>query len=153
MAPKLNRMLDEDPFLEFALSNVVEADDRHAVAEQRPAPELDNHAGVRHAGALFTVGYAASQALVAASLESKAGSAKAQMVESEIAYEKVVAGQLVTATAEPSGDDWDSLLARISDGEAVQLPTSVTLRNEDGKTVTAMTVCWQVTPSGGDGSR
>ena len=59
MAPKLNRMPDEDPLLEFAGSNVVEADARHAVAEQRPAPELDNHAGVRHAGALFTVGYAA----------------------------------------------------------------------------------------------
>jgi acyl-coenzyme A thioesterase PaaI-like protein len=146
-------MPDEDPFLEFAGSNVVEADARHAVAQQCPAPELDNHAGVRHAGALFTVGYAASRALVAAALESKAESAKAQMVDSEIAYEKLVSGELVTATAGPAGDDWESLLARISDGEAVKLPTSVTLRNEEGKTVTAMTVCWQVTPPGGDGSR
>jgi len=144
-------MPDEDPFLEFAGSNVVEADARHAVAQQCPAPELDNHAGVRHAGALFTVGYAASRALVAAALESKAESAKAQMVDSEIAYEKLVSGELVTASAEPAGDDWESLLARISDGEAVKLPTSVTLRNEAGKTVTAMSVCWQVTPSGGDG--
>jgi len=146
-------MPDEDPFLEFAGSNVVEADARHAVAQQCPAPELDNHAGVRHAGALFTVGYAASRALVAAALESKAESAKAQMVDSEIAYEKLVSSELVTASAEPAGDDWESLLARISDGEAVKLPTSVTLRNEEGKTVTAMTVCWQVTPPGGDGSR
>ncbi|HEY8951667.1 MAG TPA: DUF4442 domain-containing protein [Candidatus Dormibacteraeota bacterium] len=153
MTPKVNRMPDEDPFLEFAGSNVVEADARHAVAQQCPAPELDNHAGVRHAGALFTVGYAASRALVAAALESKAESAKAQMVDSEIAYEKLVSGELVTASAEPAGDDWESLLARISDGEAVKLPTSVTLRNEEGKTVTAMTVCWQVTPPGGDGSR
>lgn len=143
-------MPDEDPFLEFAGSNVVEADARHAVAEQRPAPELDNHAGVRHAGALFTVGYAASRALVAAALEAKAESAKAQMVDSEIAYEKVVSGGLVTATAEPAGEDWESLLARISAGEAVQLPTSVTLQDEAGKTVTAMSVCWQVTPSAGD---
>jgi len=143
-------MLDEDPFLEFADSNVVEADARHAVAEQRPAPELDNHAGVRHAGALFTVGYAASRALVAAALEARAESAKAQMVDSEIAYEKVVSGGLVTATAEPAGEDWESLLARISSGEAVQLPTSVTLQDEAGKTVTAMSVCWQVTPSAGD---
>jgi acyl-coenzyme A thioesterase PaaI-like protein len=143
-------MADEDPFLEFAGSNVLEADARHAVAEQRPAPELDNHAGVRHAGALFTVGYAASRALVAAALEAKAESAKAQMVDSEIAYEKVVSGGLVTATAEPAGEDWESLLARISAGEAVQLPTSVTLQDEAGKTVTAMSVCWQVTPATGD---
>jgi acyl-coenzyme A thioesterase PaaI-like protein len=79
-------MLTEDPFLEFACSNVVEADARHAVAQQRPAPELDNHAGVRHAGALFAVGYAASQALVAAALESKAESAKAQMVPLRVGH-------------------------------------------------------------------
>jgi len=57
---------------------------------------------------------------------------------------------LVTATAEPAGEEWESLLARISGGEAVQLPTSVTLQDEAGKTVTAMSVCWQVTPSAGD---
>jgi hypothetical protein len=34
----------------------------------------------------------------------------------------------------------------------VQLPTSVTLQDEAGKTVTAMSVCWQVTPSEGDGA-
>ncbi len=146
-------MLEEDPFLEFAGSNVVEVDSRHAIAQQRPAPELDNHAGVRHAGALFTVGYAASRALVAAALESKAQSARAQMVDSEIAYEKMVSGELVTATAEPAAADWESLLARASAGEAVQLPTSVTLRNEAGKTVTAMSVCWQVTPADGDRPR
>jgi acyl-coenzyme A thioesterase PaaI-like protein len=137
-----------DPFVEFAGSTVVEADAKHAVAEQRPVPELDNHAGVRHAGALFAVGYAASRALVAAALEPVSEPLTTRMVESEVAYERVVAGELVTATAEPSGDEWGSLLARVSEGETVQLPTSVTLRNENHKTVTAMGVCWQVTPDG-----
>jgi acyl-coenzyme A thioesterase PaaI-like protein len=149
VAPKLNRMPDEDPLLEFAGSNVVEADARHAVAEQRPAPELDNHAGVRHAGALFTVGYAASRALIAAALASRSETARARMVDSEIAYEKVVSGELVTATAEPAAADWDSLLLRAADGEAVQLPTSVTLRNEAGRTVTAMSLSWEVSPQDG----
>jgi acyl-coenzyme A thioesterase PaaI-like protein len=135
-----------DPFVEFAGSTVVEADAKHAVAEQRPVPELDNHAGVRHAGALFAVGYAASRALVAAALEPITEPLTTSMVDSEIAYERVVAGELVTATAEPSGDDWGSLLGRVSEGETVQLPTSVTLRNENQKTVTAMSVCWQVAP-------
>lgn len=142
-----------DPFIEFAASSVVEADDRHAVAEQRPAPELDNHAGVRHAGALFAVGYAASRALVAAALAPRGGAITARMTDSEIAYEKIVAGQLVTATAEPGDADWDALLSRALAGEGVQLPTSVTLRNEEGRTVTAMSVCWQVTGSAPEPSR
>jgi acyl-coenzyme A thioesterase PaaI-like protein len=137
----------EDPFLEFAGSIVVEADASHAVAEQHAAPELDNHAGGRHAGALYTVGYAASRALVAAALGPERESARAQMVDSKIAYEKVVTSGVVTASAEPAGEDWEDLLARISDGEAVQLPTSVTLRNEAGKAVTAMSVRWQVDPA------
>jgi acyl-coenzyme A thioesterase PaaI-like protein len=135
-----------DPFVEFSGSSIIEADADHAVAEQRPAPELDNHAGVRHAGALFAVGYAASRALVAAALEPVTEPLTTHMADSEIAYERVVAGELVTATAEPSGGDWGSLLARVSEGEAVQLPTSVTLRNENEKTVSSMSVCWQVTP-------
>ena len=142
-----------DPFAEFAASSVVEADDRHAIAEQRPVPELDNHAGVRHAGALFAVGYAASRALVAAALAPHAGSVRARMIDSEIAYEKVVAGQLVTATAEPGDADWGSLLARAGAGQGAQLPTRVTLRDEGGRTVTAMSICWQVTPAGGEGDR
>ncbi len=141
-----------DPFVEYSASSVVEADDRHAIAEQPPAPELDNHAGVRHAGALFAVGYAASRALIAAVLAPRSDSASARMTDSEIAYEKVVANQRVTATAEPVGDDWDSLLARVATGEAVSLPTAVTLKDEEGRTVTAMSVSWQVT-STGDGAQ
>ena len=136
-----------DPFVEYSASSVVEADGRHAIAEQRPAPELDNHAGVRHAGALFAVGYAASRALIAAALAPRAESMNARMTDSEIAYEKVVAGQRVTATAEPDEDDWESLLTRAASGEVVSLSTAVTLRDEDGRTVTAMSVSWQVTPS------
>ena len=135
-----------DPFVEFAGTRIVEADAHRAVAEQRPGQELDNHAGVRHAGALFAVGFAASRALVAAALEPLTEPLTTSMIDSEIAYERVVAGELVTAVAEPSGEDWGPLLARISDGETVKLPTSVTLRNEQDKTVTAMSVCWQVTP-------
>jgi hypothetical protein len=73
------------------------------------------------------------------------------MVDSEIAYEKIVSGESVTATAEPAGPDWDTLVGRLADGETVQLPTTVTLRNEAGKTVTAMSVSWEVTPGEGDG--
>jgi acyl-coenzyme A thioesterase PaaI-like protein len=142
----------QDPFVEYAGSRLLEADARHAVVEQRPAPELENHVGVRHAGALFAVGYAASRALVTAALGEGAQSAEVQMLDSEVVYEKAALGS-VTATAEPAADDWDALLSRISEGQVAQLPTSVMLRNEDGKTVTSMTICWQAGPPGDGGSR
>jgi acyl-coenzyme A thioesterase PaaI-like protein len=135
-----------EPFAEISASSIIEAEPRRAVAEQRPAPELENHAGVRHAGALFAVGYAASRALIGAALAAHGDLVRARMVDSEIAYEKVVGAELVTATAEPGDDDWDALLERAG-SEGVQLPTSVTLRDERGQTVTAMAVCWQAGPS------
>lgn len=150
MAPKLNRMdnlRSPDPLIEFAGCSVVEADASHAVARQPASSELDNHLGARHAGALFTVGYAASRALVAAALGPNSEAVNAQMVDGDITYEKVVGVEAVAATAEPAADDWQALLTRISAGEAVQLRTAVTLRNEQGKTVTAMSVCWRVSPS------
>jgi hypothetical protein len=122
------------------------------VVEQRPAPELDNHVGVRHAGALFAVGHAASRALVAAALGQRAESTEVQLLDSEVIYEKAALGS-VTATAEPAADDWDSLLSRISEGQVAQLPTAVTVRNEDGKTVTSITICWQASPGGESGPR
>lgn len=140
-------MPTQDPFLEFIGSSVLEADSHHAVAEQRPAAELDNHAGVRHAGALFNVGYAASRALVAAAVAPNSPSAETRMVDSEIVYEKVVGDERVIATAEPAAGYWESLLGRLGSGEAVLLPTSVTLRSDDGRTFTTMSISWNVTPS------
>lgn len=135
-----------DPFVEFSASKVLEADERHAIAEQASAPELDNHAGVRHAGALFAVGYAASQALVSAALAPVSDTVGVELSETEIEYHKVVAGQKVRATAEPRDETWDTDLAQALAGEAAQLETSVTLRGEDGAAMTEMSATWQVTP-------
>ena len=135
-----------DPFVEFSASTILEADERHAIAEQRSAPELDNHAGVRHAGALFAVGYAASRAMMSAALAPAADSLSAELSETEVKYEKVVAGQKVRATAEPLDESWDTHLREALAGQSVELRTSVVMRGEDGKPVTEMSVSWQVMP-------
>jgi acyl-coenzyme A thioesterase PaaI-like protein len=141
-----------DPFTEVSATTLVEADERHAIAEQRPAPELENHAGARHAGALFAVGYAASQALVAAALTPLANSVTVELSETGIDYQRVVAGQKVQATAEPRDETWETGLSRASAGESVQLVTSVTLRTEGEKAVAEMSVSWRVTPRNEAGS-
>jgi acyl-coenzyme A thioesterase PaaI-like protein len=141
-----------DPFAEVSATTLVEADERHAIVEQRPAPELENHTGARHAGALFAVGYAASRALVAAALTPVADSVTVELSETGIDYQRVVAGQKVQATAEPGDETWETCLSRASAGEAVQLLTSVILRTEGEKTVAEMSVSWRVTPRNEAGS-
>ena len=131
-----------DSFLDFAGTSIVEADPRRAVAEQKAATELDNHAAVRHAGALFAVGYAASRALVAAALGPDAEAAELRILDSETEFARTAVGA-VTATAEPAGD-WESLLSDLSESREVELRSSVELRCEEGRTVTTMTVRWGV---------
>ncbi len=137
--------MNQDPFASFGSSSVLEADSSHAVAEQRSSGELDNHVGTRHAGALFAVGYAASRAMVVAALGQSAGPLGLRLIDSEVVYEKAATGA-ITAIAEPGCGDWESLLSRAAEGEETQLPTAVTLRDEDGHPVTTMSVLWQVAP-------
>ena len=131
-----------DPFLDFAGTSIVEAGPRQAVARQKAATELENHAGVRHAGALFAVGYAASRALVVAALGPDAEAAELRVVESEVEFTKAASGG-ITATAEPVGD-WESTISGLFGGGEGELRSSVQLRSEEGRIVTSMTVCWGV---------
>jgi acyl-coenzyme A thioesterase PaaI-like protein len=139
------RMSSADPLIEFAGCSVLEADPNRAVVSQSPSPELTNHIGARHAGALFTVGYAASRALVEAAVEARDGDLEAQMSKGEVVYEKVVMADTVAATAEPAADDWPQTLAQVSSSEPARLQTTVTLRNESDVTVMVMSVGWEVT--------
>jgi Domain of unknown function (DUF4442) len=135
--------MDADPFAELAGTTVLEADGQHAVARQEPAPELENHAQIRHAGALFAAGYAASRALVEAALGPRAPELEARIADSEASFEGVVRGA-VTAFAEPAGDDWGAALARLDAGRDAELQTAVLLRSEAGTTTTTISVLWRV---------
>jgi acyl-coenzyme A thioesterase PaaI-like protein len=135
-----------DPFVEVSGTVVVKADDRHAIAEQGPAPALDNHTGARHAGALFAVGYAASRALVATALTPLAESVTVELSETGIEYQKVVSEETVRATAEPRDETWETRLSQASEGELVHLVTAVVLRGQGERTVAEMSVSWRVTP-------
>ena len=139
--------LSSDPLIEFAGCSVLEAGPSRAVASQAQAPELSNHVGARHAGALFTVGYAASRALVKAALEAEGEDLEAQMSEAEVVYEKVVMAGTVAATAEPAGD-WAQALARVTTDQPGRLQTTVTLRNQSEVMVMVMSVGWDVTREG-----
>ena len=135
--------MDPDPFAELAGTIVVEADGQHAVARQEPAPELENHAQIRHAGALFAAGYAASRALIEAALGPRASGLEARIADSEASFEGVVRG-VVTAFAEPAGNDWGAALAGLDEGRDAELRTAVRLSSESGTTTTTISVLWRV---------
>ena len=133
-----------DRFLEHASLSICEADERHAIVHQSADPSLANHLGVRHAGAIFAAGYAASRALVAAGLAGWTDPVSLAMVDSEIDYRKTVTSQRIEAVAKPDAE-WEASLSRARFEQAI-LPTEVTLSDEEGNVVAAMKVLWRVTP-------
>ncbi len=135
--------MDADPIVELTGTTVIEADPRHAVARQEGAPELDNHAHLRHAGALFAAGYAASRALVEAALGPRASELEVRIADSKVSYDGIVRGT-VTATAEPAGEDWEASLAGLDEGREAELQTAVLLRSDAGATTTTISVLWRV---------
>ena len=134
-----------DPYSEHTLSRVLEATPSRAVVEQPMEPEVDNHVKVRHASALYAAAYEAARQLVIAALGDRAASVEVRLADSEIKYAAVGLGTL-TSTAEPLGDAWQKLDV---DGE-VELDCLVTTTDPDGKTVTTLSVRWQVLPASGE---
>ena len=134
-----------DPYAERAGARVAEAGPERAVVEQPGLRELDNHLGIRHASALYTAMYAASQALVRAAA-GDAGSAR--LTESVTTYPFVPVG-LITSVAEPAGGDWDALGG--DPGDPVELRVRVESSNEDGRVVSTLESTWRVEPAADGG--
>jgi hypothetical protein len=131
-----------DPYAERAGTRVTEATPERAVVEQPGMRELDNHLGIRHASALYTTMYAASQALVRA---AAGDTGRARLTESVTTYPYIPVG-LVTSVAEPAGGAWDTLGADLAEGRPAELKVRVESSNEDGRTVSTLDSTWRVEP-------
>ena len=140
-----------DRFAERVHARVVETSAERAVVDQPDVPELGNHMGVRHAGALYAAAYEASRALVTAALGELADSVELFPWDSEIAYEAIAAGP-VTSVAEPSGAGWADLAAG-SPARSSELATEVTSRNAGDEIVLRLVLVWRITPTGGQGKQ
>jgi acyl-coenzyme A thioesterase PaaI-like protein len=133
-----------DPYSDHTLCRVLEATAARAVVEQPMEPEVDNHVKVRHASALYAAAYEAARQLVISALGDLADSVEVRLADSEIGYRAVGLGTL-TSTAEPVGEAWETL----DEGET-ELDCLVTTTDPDGKTVTTLSVRWQVLPASGE---
>jgi acyl-coenzyme A thioesterase PaaI-like protein len=107
------------------------------------APQLHNHVGSQHAGALFSAGEFASGGAFVGTFYEQMGSITPLARSAEIDYRKLAKGE-ITATARLNGDGAGALIERLEAEGRVEFPIEVELADGDGQVVAAMTVHWHV---------
>jgi Domain of unknown function (DUF4442) len=105
-------------------------------------PELKNHVGSQHAGALFTAAETASGAAFVGAFAERMGDVTPLARSAEIAYEKIANGA-ITANATLGVDAAEALATLDAEGK-VEFPCEVELSDSDGQRVATATVHWHV---------
>lgn len=105
-------------------------------------PELNNHVGSQHAGALFTVAETASGAAFVGAFAIRMGEITPLARRAEIEYVKIANGP-ITATA-TLGIEAADALATLDAAGNVEFPCEVVLTDQSGSEVATATVHWHV---------
>jgi acyl-coenzyme A thioesterase PaaI-like protein len=105
-------------------------------------PNLLNHVGSQHAGALFTAGEAASGAAFVGAFLERMGEITPLAKSASISYRKIAKGPIV-ATGTLS-EDKATLLERLDTDGRVEFTIDVSLHDADDLEVATMTVDWHV---------
>jgi uncharacterized protein (TIGR00369 family) len=105
-------------------------------------PELGNHVGSQHAGALFTVAETASGAAFVGAFAERLGEVTPLARNAEISYEKIAKGP-IDATARLGVAKDEALATLDADGKVV-FPCEIELADADGARVATATVHWHV---------
>src|SRR4051812_10674682 len=130
------------PFAGFLGVEVTSVGAGEAVARLPERPELLNHVGSQHAGALFTAAETASGAAFVGAFAERMGDVTPLARSAEVAYEKIADGP-ITATA-TLGIDAAAALATLDAEGKVEFPCEVELTDKDGQRVAGATVHWHV---------
>ncbi len=121
---------------------VAEVGPGRGVVRLPDRPEIRNHVGSQHAGALFSAGEAASGAAFVGAFAERLGDQTPLAQGAEIAYRKIAKGA-ITATG-TLGQDRDELLRRLDADGKIEFPVGVELTDASGDVVATMTVRWHV---------
>lgn len=105
-------------------------------------PELNNHVGSQHAGALFTAAETASGAAFVGAFAVRMGEITPLARSAEIDYKKIANGPIL-ATATLGIEAADALATLDAEGK-VEFPCEVILTDESGTEVATATVHWHV---------
>ena len=130
------------PYIGHMGIEVTEMSEGAATAVLPDRPELLNHVGSQHAGALFGVAETASGAAFVGAFAARMGDVTPLARSAEIAYVKVARGQ-VEAKAKLTKPAAEALATLDKDGR-VDFSVEVELTNTDGDVVATATVDWNV---------
>jgi acyl-coenzyme A thioesterase PaaI-like protein len=140
--PLLEALNQSVPFARHAGICVTAANEAGAIADLPEAPFLLNHVGSQHAGALFTVGEAASGAAMTASFVDLLGTALPLVRQANIKYRKVARGS-IKASAEIAREVDSVRDEYVSTGKA-DFEIHVALHDAEGNEVATMVVEWSL---------
>jgi acyl-coenzyme A thioesterase PaaI-like protein len=105
-------------------------------------PELTNHVGSQHAGALFTAAETASGAAFVGAFAERLGEVTPLARSAEISYEKIAKGP-IEARARLGVPAADALATLDAEGKVV-FPCEIELADATGQRVAIATVQWHV---------
>ena len=130
------------PYVSHMGIEVTEMSEGAATAVLPDRPELHNHVGSQHAGALFGVAETASGAAFVGAFAARMGDLTPLARSAEIAYVKVARGA-VEARAKLGVPAAEALATLDKDGR-VDFSVEVEMTDGEGETVATATVDWNV---------
>jgi uncharacterized protein (TIGR00369 family) len=130
------------PFAGYLGVQVTHVAEGEATVTLPERPELTNHVGSQHAGALFTVAEAASGAAFVGAFAERLGEITPLARSAEISYEKIATGP-IEAKATLAVPATEALATLDADGKVV-FPCEIELIDASGQRVATATVQWHV---------
>jgi acyl-coenzyme A thioesterase PaaI-like protein len=130
------------PFAGHLNLEITEVSEGEATVVLPDSPELKNHVGSQHAGALFTAAETASGAAFVGAFAARMGDLTPLARSAEIAYEKIANGA-ITARARLGVPAAQALETLDAEGK-VEFPCEIELTDGDGTLVAAANVRWHV---------
>src|SRR5689334_1432283 len=130
------------PYIGYMGIEVTAMEDGAATTLLPDRPELKNHVGSQHAGALFAAAETASGAAFVGAFAARMGDVTPLARSAEISYLKVARGP-IEAKAKLGTPAADALAALDADGR-VDFSVEVELTDAEGNAVATATVDWNV---------
>jgi acyl-coenzyme A thioesterase PaaI-like protein len=130
------------PFIGHLNLEITEISAGEATVVLPERPELTNHVGSQHAGALFTAAEAASGAAFVGAFAERMGDVTPLARDAEIHYEKIANGPIEARGKLGIGQE--EALAKLDAEGRVEFPCEVVLTDREGNQVASATVAWHV---------
>lgn len=130
------------PFARHAGVELTEIAGGRGIAVLRQTETSINHVGSQHAGALFTLGEAASGGAMAGAFASQIMTIRPLAGAAQIRYQRIAKG-MITATAQ-TDEAPATLLETLEANGKVAFAVTVEMHDESGEVVASMTVDWHV---------